>query len=237
MKKIKNASELLWLLGILFVALGVAICSKANLGVSMIAAPAFVVNEALASLWNGFSVGVTEYILQGVLLVLLCAIVGRWNWRYLLAFAVAVFYGYVLDFFLWLLGGLSFDAVWLRWLMLVIGDVITAFGVACFFRTYMPLQVYELFVAELADRFRLDINKTKLFFDLSLLAISVVLALALFGDLRTFDWANSFHSIGLGTLLTTAINSPLIRLMGKLIDRIFDASPRFSKLEIYLKRN
>lgn len=237
MKKVKNASELLWLLGILFVALGVAICSKANLGVSMIAAPAFVVNEALASLWNGFSVGVTEYILQGVLLVLLCAIVGRWNWRYLLAFAVAVFYGYVLDFFLWLLGGLSFDAVWLRWLMLVIGDVITAFGVACFFRTYMPLQVYELFVSEFANRFRIDINKTKLFFDLSLLAISVVLALALFGDLRTFDWANSFHSIGLGTLLTTAINSPLIRLMGKLIDRIFDASPRFSKLEIYLKRN
>lgn len=241
MKKIKNTSELLWLFGILFVALGVAICSKANLGVSMIAAPAFVVSEALSALWNGFSVGVVEYVLQGVLLVLLCVIVGRWNWRYLLAFAVAVFYGYVLNFFLWLLGGLSFDAVWLRWLMLLIGDVITAFGVACFFRTYMPLQVYELFVAELADRFRLDINKTKLFFDLSLLAISVALAITLFGDLHTLDWAsistNSFHSIGLGTLVTTAINSPLIRLMGKLIDRIFDASPRFSKLEIYLKRS
>ena len=39
MRKINKTSELNWLLGVIFVALGVAICSKANLGVSMIAAP------------------------------------------------------------------------------------------------------------------------------------------------------------------------------------------------------
>ena len=39
MKKIQKSAELLWVFGIVFVALGVAICSKANLGVSMIAAP------------------------------------------------------------------------------------------------------------------------------------------------------------------------------------------------------
>ena len=49
MFKIKKSSELLWLFGIIFVALGVSICSKANLGVSMIAAPAFVVSEAILS--------------------------------------------------------------------------------------------------------------------------------------------------------------------------------------------
>ena len=66
MKKISKSSELLWLLGNIFVALGVSICSKANLGVSMIAAPAFVITDALKSLWNGFSVGMTEYIFQGI---------------------------------------------------------------------------------------------------------------------------------------------------------------------------
>jgi hypothetical protein len=35
----QKSSELLWLLGIVLVALGVAVCSKADLGVSMIAAP------------------------------------------------------------------------------------------------------------------------------------------------------------------------------------------------------
>ena len=240
MKRIKKSSELLWLFGIVFVALGVAICSKANLGVSMIAAPTFVVAEAISPLWSGFSVGVTEYMLQGVMLVVLCIVIRRFNWRYLLAFAVAVVYGYVLNFFLWLLGGIPFDAIWLRWIMLIVGDIVTAFGVACFFRTYLPLQVYELFVAELSERFNLAISKVKSVFDISLLIISVVLAFTLFGDVTTFDWStigySSFHSIGLGTLVTTAINSPLISLMGKLIDRVFDPTPKFERLHSLLSR-
>ncbi|MBQ7380897.1 MAG: hypothetical protein IJW69_02305 [Clostridia bacterium] len=235
MRKLEKGSELLWLFGIVFVALGVAICSKADLGVSMIAAPAFVISEAIAPLWRGFSVGVVEYIIQGLMLLLLCLVIRRFNWRYLLAFAVAVIYGYVLDLFLWLMSGVAFDAVWLRWVMLIVGDAVTAFGVACFFRTYMPLQVYELFVSELARRFRLNINKTKWGFDLSLLLVSLVLAFTLFGDVREFDfstvWYTGFHSIGLGTLVTTAINSPIITLMGKLVDRFFGTEPAFPRLE------
>ncbi len=241
MKKMEKASEFLWLLGVVFVAFGVAICSKADLGVSMIAAPAFVIYEAIAPLWQGFSVGMTEYVVEGLMLVLLCLVIRRFNWRYLLAFAVAVLYGYILDLFLWLMGGISFDAVWLRWVMLIVGDTVTAFGVACFFRTYMPLQVYELFVSELALRFRLSINKTKWCFDISLLALSLLLAFTLFGDAGSFDfstiWHTSFHSIGLGTLVTTAINSPIIAFMGRLVDRFFDRAPAFPKLEGLLKRN
>ena len=240
MRKVGKASELLWAFGIIFVALGVAICSKADLGVSMIAAPAFIVYEAMSVLWNGFSVGMMEYIIQGVLLVILCIAVRRFNWRYLLAFGVAVLYGYTLNLFLFLMRDISFDTVALRWVMLIVGDVVTAFGVACFFRTYMPLQVFELFVAEVADRFRIDVNKVKMVFDMSLLTISVVLAFSLFGDAGSFDWSTigycSFHSIGLGTVVTTAINSPIIKLMGKLIDSIFDPAPRFEGLERVLKR-
>ena len=236
MKKVKKSSELLWAFGVIFVALGVAICSKADLGVSMIAAPAFVVNEAIQHIHSALSVGVTEYIIQGLLLIILCIAVRRFNWRYLLAFAVAVIYGYVLDFFIWLFGGVSFDAVWVRWVMLIIGDAITAFGVACFFRTYLPLQVYELFVSEVSSRFGFNINKTKWSFDLSLLVISVTLAIVLFGDINTYDWStigySSFHSIGLGTLVTTTINSPIIAFMGKIADKIFDPTPRLPALEV-----
>lgn len=241
MKKRTKSSELLWLLGTVFVALGVAICSKADLGVSMIAAPAFVVYEAISPLWSGFSVGMTEYIIQGLMLAVLCLVIRRFHWRYLLAFAVAVVYGYTLNLFLFILGGVSLHAVWLRWVMLIVGDIITAFGVACFFKTYLPLQVYELFVAELVSRFKWNINKVKMSFDLSLLAISVVLAFTLFGDAGAFDWStigcSSFHHIGLGTLVTTAINSPIIAFMSRLICRIFDPTPAFPRCEKILKRD
>ena len=239
MRKIKNASELLWVFGIVFVALGVAICSKADLGVSMIAAPAFIVYEAVAPLWQGFSVGMVEYLVQGLVLIIMCLAVGRFNWRYLLAFAVAVVYGYVLNFFLALLSWVNVTSVAGRWALLLVGDVCTGFGVACFFHTYMPLQVFELFVSELTSRYRLHIHKVKWSFDMSLLAVSLILALTLFGDVTTFDFKTigytSFHSIGLGTLVTTAINSPVISFMDKLICRLFEQTPRFPKIEKWLK--
>lgn len=241
MKKIQKSSELLWAFGIIFVALGVAICSKADLGVSMIAAPAFVVFEAINPLLSIFSVGMTEYIIQGLLLIIMCLAVRRFNWRYLIAFLVAVIYGYTLNLFLWIFSAVSFDTVWLRWVMLIVGDIITAFGVACFFKTYMPLQVYELFVAEIASAFNIKISKVKSFFDISLLIISVALAFLLFGDATSFDWSKiyykSFHSIGLGTLVTTLINSPIINLLSKLLDRIFEPTALFPGLEKALKRD
>jgi len=241
MKKIKKTSELMWLFGILFVAFGVAICSKADLGVSMIAAPAFVIYEALAPFFTWISVGVTEYVVQGIMLILMCVIIRRFNWRYLLAFLVGVIYGYTLDLFLWLLSDISFNAIWLRWIMLIAGDVCTAFGVACFFHTYLPLQVYELFVAEISDRFKFNINKTKSIFDISQLSISIALALLLFGDVLSFDWTtighSSFHYIGLGTLVTTVINSPIIAFFSKIIDRVSDSTPCFPALEKILKRS
>lgn len=239
MKRINKSGELLWLFGILFVAFGVAVCNKADLGVSMIAAPAFVLNEAIAPHFSGFSVGVAEYLIQGLLLVLLCIIIRRFDWRYLLAFVVAVIYGYALDLFLFLLDGFTVNSIPLRFLLLVIGDCFTAFGVACFFRTYMPLEVYELFVTEISAVFRIDINKVKWTFDLSLLALSAALALLLF-DVHDFEWSTigyrSYHSIGPGTLITTLINSPIIALMSRFVRRIFDPAPRFPRFEAMLSR-
>ena len=240
MKKLQKTSELLWVFGIVFVALGVAICSKADLGVSMVAAPAFVVFDAIKSLWSGFSVGMTEYIIQGIMLIILCVVVKKFNWKYLIAFLVAVIYGYTLNLFLWILQNVTFNEVWLRYVMLIVGDVVTAFGVACFFKTYMPLQVYELFVAEISSVFDIKINKVKSAFDISLLALSIVLAFTLFGDVTTFDWSTiyykSFHSIGLGTIITTIINSPLINGCSKIIDKFFEPTACFPKLEKLLKR-
>lgn len=235
MRKLSKSSELLWIMGTVFVALGVSICSKANLGVSMIAAPAFVISEALIRVWDGFTVGVVEYAFQGVLLLILFAVLRKFNFKFLFTFVVAVIYGYVLNFFIWVLSRVEFNAVWLRWVMLIVGDVITALGVASFFRTNYPLQVYELFVSKTAYKFEVGINRVKSIFDMSLLVISVVLALILFGDVASFDWSSiyytSFHSIGLGTLLTTLINSPLIALTGRIIDIFFDNKPLFPKIE------
>lgn len=241
MIKIKKSNELLWIFGIVFVALGVSFCSKANLGVSMIAAPAFIISEALSNFSAFFTVGVTEYLIQGVLLIILCIVIRKFNWCFLLSFAVAVIYGYTLDFFLWLTDGITLDNVALRWIALIIGDMVTAFGVACFFRTYMPLQVYELFVSEVSKKVQIFITKVKSGFDISLLTISIILVLILFDDIKDYKWNEiyfaSFHNLGAGTIITTLINAPLIAFAGKIIDRFFDNAPRFKGLNKFLERD
>ena len=239
MRKIKKTSELLWLMGIVLVALGVAICSKADLGVSMIAAPAFILSEKLLTVSSIFTVGVTEYLIQGVILLVLCIVIRRFDWRFLLTFTVAVIYGYTIDLFMLIFENVVFEEIWLRWVMLIVGDLIIGVGVACYFRTYMPLQVYELFVSEITKRFNFKINKTKRIFDYSLLVISITLSIVLFFDFLEFDWSaigyRSFHSIGLGTVVTTALNAVLIMLGGKLLDRFFEPTPLLPKLYDLIK--
>ena len=123
----------MWVFGIVFVALGVTICSKADLGVSMIAAPAFILSEKLITLSSFFTVGVTEYLIQGVMLILLCIVLRKIDFRFLFSFVVAVIYGCTIDLFMLIFEGVVFNEIWLRWVMLIVGDIITAFGVACFF--------------------------------------------------------------------------------------------------------
>ena len=48
--------------------------------------------------------------------------------------------------------------------------------------------------------------------------------------------ASSIHHVGLGTLVTTVINSPLIALMGRAVDRFFGQEPLFPRWESLLKR-
>lgn len=238
MRKIDKMGEMSWVLGTILVALGVCLCKKANLGVSMIAAPAFIIFEAVGKFWSGFSIGTVEYIIQGILLVVLMFTVRRCKFRYFLCFLVAIIYGYTLDLWILIFGGDPFTSLAVRWIMLFVGDIITATGVAFYFRTFMPLQVYELFVSEVADKFNFAISKTKFAYDIASFIVSVVLAFTLFGDAKSFDvktlFSGNFHSIGIGTVITSFINAPIIAFVSKIIDKAFGYEPLIPKLKTFL---
>ena len=239
-KRFNKAGELYWLLGVLFISLGVCLCKKADLGVSMIAAPAFIIYDAIKELVPFFTVGVVEYIVQAFFVALLCVVVFKVKVKYLLSILVGVIYGYVLDMWLLIFKEVYINEVWARYLMLIVGDAVTAIGVACFFRTYLPIQSYDIFVKDVALRYNLNINKFKLIYDFSLLTVSIVLAFSLFGDVKTFDWTQiykmSYHNLGLGTLITTIINSPFIFVAGKLLDKLLGQEPIFIKAKAFLDR-
>lgn len=230
MKKIHRMNEAAWVLGILLCNLGIALCTKANLGLSMIAAPPYILSryfggiaaEGGAAFFSFLTQGTCEYIWQGLLLLLLCLIIRRFRPRYLLAALTAVLSGFTLDGFLWLLHGYDIPtALPLRILLFAAGMVVTALAIAFFFRTDLPLSVYELVVVEIARRFSLSTGRVKQVNDLCMLAISLLLDLLLLGG---------FCGVGWGTLIISLVNAPLISLFGRWLDRIFDFDPLFPAL-------
>lgn len=209
-KQMKNI--LFWCLGIVLCTLGISLCTKGNLGLSMIAAPPYILHLWLRDNLTWFTQGTAEYVWQAVLLVITCLIVRRFRFRYLLSFVTALISGFVIDGWLTILGGNgAYAGMPARIAAFAAGTVITAAAIAMFFRTTLPLQVYELVVTEIAERYHIDKDKVKQWNDIVMLVISLAFALILTGG---------FNGVGVGTIIITLVNATLIRLFGKLLDRI-----------------
>ncbi|MBR4205601.1 MAG: hypothetical protein IKQ92_09010 [Clostridia bacterium] len=221
-KKIGKMNELAWVIGIVVCSLGVCLCKKSDFGLSMIAAPPFILHVALKDIFPWFTHGTAEYVWQGFLLILMCAAVQRFRWRYLLSFGTAVLAGLSIDFWSLLLGGdAPFESLALRIAVFVFGAVLTALAIAFVFRTSLPIQIYELLVREIASRFHLSVDRVKMVNDIVMFVLSAALSWILTGG---------WNGFGIGTVLITLINAPLIALFGKLIDRCFTFDSRFPKL-------
>lgn len=221
-KKIGKMNEMAWVIGILVCSLGVCLCTRADFGLSMIAAPPYILHYALRDIWPWFTQGRAEYVWQAVLLIGMCLAVRRFRWRYLLSFAAAFIAGKSIDLWFIVLGGsAAYGSMAARIVAFVLGELLTSVAIAFVFRTSWPVQIYELLVREIADRYSLDVNRVKLVNDISLFVLSAVLSLLLTGG---------FHGFGVGTVLITAVNAPLIALCGRLIDRFFTFESRFPRL-------
>lgn len=228
MKKLQKMNEAAWLLGVLLCALGVALATKANFGLSMIAAPPYIIHIFMENFFPWYSQGTSEYIWQGVLLLVMCIIVRRFRVKYLLTFACAVIFGLAVDGFLWLLGGSAvYATLAARIIAFIVSEIITAVAIACYFRTDLPLPVYELVASEIAKCYSLNMNKVKQANDLIMLALSLILAFVL---------NRSFAGIGIGTIIITLVNASLIALAGKILDTYCDFSPRFPRVIAWLKK-
>ena len=96
--------ELAYVVGIVVLALGTAFMEKADFGISMVVAPAYLIHLKVSEYVPFFSFGMSEYVFQAVLLVLLSLVMRKFKKSYLLSFATAFLYGTVLDIAISLVG-------------------------------------------------------------------------------------------------------------------------------------
>ena len=105
MKKVPFG-ELAFVLGVVFTCMGVALMVSSDLGLSMVAAPAYILGEKFAFLTTGMA----EWGIQGTLFILGCVLMRRFSFPLLLSLAVAALNAAVLDVMLTIFAGVSAES-------------------------------------------------------------------------------------------------------------------------------
>ena len=75
-------AEAAYVLGMILCPLGVCLSAKSGFGVSMVVAPAYVLFQKVSQTISWFTFGKSEYIFQGLLLILLAIVLRKFKWKY-----------------------------------------------------------------------------------------------------------------------------------------------------------
>ena len=207
-------TELAYFLGIVTLALGTALMERADFGVSMVVAPAYLLHLKLSQSLPFFTFGMAEYSLQAVLLLAMCLALRRFRLSWLFSFVTAVFYGFTLDGWIALVALIPGGGFALRAVFYVLGMLVCAVGVSLLFHTYIAPEVYELFVKELAARSGADVHKVKTIYDCVSCAVGVALSFLFFG-------LGHFEGVKLGTILCALVNGSMIGLCTRFFEARF----------------
>jgi len=205
---------LFWAVALVLIAFAVSLAAKSGFGVSMVVAPAYVLHLKLAETFPWFSFGVSEFVVQFLLILAMIAITKTIRLKYVLTFGTAAIYGVILDFWRGIVGTDVPGSTGLRIFYAACGIVICAFAIALMFRTSWPQEAYDMFVKDVSEHYGISTDKFKWGYDIASLLTAIALMLLLFHRF-------SFRMIGIGTLVTTVVNAPLIALFGKGIDKVF----------------
>ena len=218
----------LWLLVSLFVmTLGVALCVRSDLGSSVISTIPFVMSLAGE---NGQAPGLTigEYtdIMNFVLVGLQIAVLRRrFELIQLLQLVIGFLFGFLLDINMALTSFLVCDTLPMQAVVQLAGCVVLAAGISMEIRCGSVTMPGEGFPVALSKVSGIPFAKVKIYVDVSLVVIAVVLSYLYFGR-----WL--WQVVGPGTLVAMVLVGWLVKLCNphmKWFDRLLHISPDFRR--------
>ncbi len=168
---------LLFIIGLLFMGIGVAFTKRAELGVSPISSVANVVSIKFTC----FSFG-TWLTISNCVLLLGQFLILRKNFKLiqLLQIPLSFLFGYFTDFGLWIADKIPNDIYAVQLLLVLSGVAILGFGITLGVIADVILNSGEAFVKALADVTKKDFGNMKIAFDVTWVLLSIVLSLLFF---------------------------------------------------------
>ena len=171
---------LLLLLGLSIMAFGVAFSIKASLGTSPISSVPYVV-----SLFAPLTVGTATIIMHCVFIVMQILILRRdYHPIQLMQLPVAFFFGYLTDFGVWAVQGISYDTYWQQWIICIIGIFLVAAGVSLEVKAGVVVLAGEGVVLAICKVLPVKFGYMKVGFDVTLVVVACLLSVVFTGQLQ-----------------------------------------------------
>lgn len=203
-------------LGLVFVALGVGLSIKSNLGISPPSCPPAILNLR----WTAISVGTFTWMMH-LLFILLQVLILRKRFRlsFLMQIPAAFVFGYLCDAAIWIFdAGEPATRYGLQLLLSLAAVVTTAVGIKLEVLGGAWMLAGDKTVAVLAEESRRPFGTVKVLFDVGLVAGTALLAWLFFGVLTG---NGNTVIIREGTLILAVLTGLCMRLTDPLIERIF----------------
>ena len=171
---------LLLLLGLSIMAFGVAFSIKASLGTSPISSVPYVV-----SLFAPLTVGTATIIMHCVFIIMQILILRRdYHPIQLMQLPVAFFFGYLTDFGVWAVQGISYDTYWQQWIICIIGIFLVAVGVSLEVKAGVVVLAGEGVVLAICKVLPVKFGYMKVGFDVTLVVVACLLSVVFTGQLQ-----------------------------------------------------
>ena len=176
-KKEITKRYILFIISLFFSALGVAFTKHGELGVSPISSVANIMSYKFTSLSMGTWLIIWNCVLIAGQIIILRK---RFQPIQLLQVPLSFLFGYFTDFGLWLVSFIPADAYAVRILMVVIGIIILGFGISLSVIANVIMNAGEAFVKAISDTTDKNFGNIKIAFDVSCVAMSIILSLMFF---------------------------------------------------------
>ena len=197
---------LLLLVGLSIMAFGVAFSIKASLGTSPISSVPYVL-----SLFTPLTVG-TATIIMHCFFILMQILILRKNYHFiqLMQLPIAFFFGYLTDFGVWAVRGISYHAYWQQWILCLIGILLVAVGVSLEVKAGVVVLAGEGVVLAICQVLPVKFGYMKVGFDVTLVAIACVLSLV---------FAHQLQGVREGTVAAAIMVGLIAKQLGKVLNR------------------
>lgn len=203
----------LFIISLFFSGLGVAFTKHGELGVSPISSVANVLSIRFESISIGTWLIITNCLLLAGQIIIL-----RKDFKpvQLLQIPLSLLFGIFTDIGMWIANYIPVDSYAMQLIMIVSGVIILGFGIALAVTANVIMNSGEAFVKAVSDKLQKDFGNVKIVFDISFVALSVLLALLLCGRIVGTREGTLIAAIGTGfavKIFTKILRAPLEKIL------------------------